>query len=481
TATAGADFTFSSPDTVIFTSGGSTVATLAIPIISDALVEPSESFVIRVDSLSGCSVGSTDSVTVTILDDDIPTPVYPIGLVTADANADGVADSLNVICEVRGVVYGVDLRGGNGVQFSLRGQGHGIGVFTTLATVGYDVVTEGDSLHVIGKVEQFNGLAQMGTLDTIIVKAAARPLEAAVVVDSLGEFTEHELVTIECVTLVNPAQWTGTGSGFTAAITNGTTTFDLRVDNDVTLYSQPAPTGYFSVTGLGGQFDSSVPRTSGYQLLPRYIADLVVAPAPVVSLERGTLSVVEQNTTISTDVTFAGLNPDSTEVWVYLDTTASTATAGLDFTFTNDTLYKDGPCGSSALDSVTVSILDDGLVEGDETVVLYIAAVVNGVVGAVDTVTITITDNLTDAVSDLLPADAISLYPNPGREQVNIEGTVRIESIRMTELSGKVVLNRQVNGFQTSLSTEALSGGVYLIEATTAEGRWIQKWVKVQP
>ena len=48
----------------------------------------------------------------------------------------------------------------------------------------------------------------------------------------------------------------------------------MRIDNEVDLYNLPAPTGVFNATGIGGQFDSSDPYDSGYQILPRYEADI---------------------------------------------------------------------------------------------------------------------------------------------------------------------------------------------------------------
>jgi hypothetical protein len=58
----------------------------------------------------------------------------------------------------------------------------------------------------------------------------------------------------------------------------------LRIDADVNLFSQPAPVGPFDVIGIGGQFDNSSPFTAGYQLLPRYIQDIVVAVPPTYDL-----------------------------------------------------------------------------------------------------------------------------------------------------------------------------------------------------
>ena len=76
------------------------------------------------------------------------------------------------------------------------------------------------------------------------------------------------------MSLVDPAMWSPGGSGFTVQVTDGANTFDVRIDNDVDLFNLPAPTGTFSVTGIGGQFDSSSPYDGGYQLLPRYMEDI---------------------------------------------------------------------------------------------------------------------------------------------------------------------------------------------------------------
>jgi hypothetical protein len=124
-----------------------------------------------------------------------------------------------------------------------------------------------------GSVGQYNGLTQFSP-DSILLISGGHPLRLSNVVDSLGEFTESQLITIENVTLVNPGQWSNSGSGFNVDITNGIDTLAMRIDNDVDLYSMMAPTGTFDVTGLGRQFDNSSPFDDGYQIFPRYVADI---------------------------------------------------------------------------------------------------------------------------------------------------------------------------------------------------------------
>ena len=113
--------------------------------------------------------------------------------------------------------------------------------------------------------------------DSIVFLSTGIALPTAALVTTLSESTESELVTFENAVLVDPNQWSGSGSGFNVDVTNGTDTIVVRIDSDVDLYNQPAPTGRFNVSGIAGQFDLSSPYFSGYQLLPRYIADIVPA------------------------------------------------------------------------------------------------------------------------------------------------------------------------------------------------------------
>jgi hypothetical protein len=199
------------------------------------------------------------------------------------------------MAQIQGFVYGVNLRG-SGLDFTVIDRyGSGISVFDFGPISNY-TVTEGDYVVMNGTVGQFNGLTQFNP-DSIMLVTGGHPLRLPNVVDSLGEFTESQLIKIENVTLVDPTQWNNSGSGFNVDITNGTDTLAMRIDNDVDLYSMMAPTGTFDVTGLGRQFDNSSPYDNGYQIFPRYVADIspynpsvVVASYPAYSI--GTVTTV---------------------------------------------------------------------------------------------------------------------------------------------------------------------------------------------
>ncbi len=192
-------------------------------------------------------------------------------------NANGVADSTGLYCKLTGVVYTPDFRSGNGYSFHIMDATGGINVFKT-SDVGSYQVTEGDSIRVVGSLTQFRGLFEI-LPDSIVVLAQGRAYGDPEVVTTMGEGTENMLIRFNNVSLVDTAQWTNTGSGFNVDfVTENNDTLVMRIQSSTNVYGTPAPTGTFSVIGVGSQFasSSSSPWIDGYQLLPRYLNDFVV-------------------------------------------------------------------------------------------------------------------------------------------------------------------------------------------------------------
>jgi hypothetical protein len=205
-------------------------------------------------------------------------PLYDIAVVTTN-DTEGISDSIDISCELRGVVYGVNMNA-NGLQFTIIDENDpdaGIGVFDGGDTFGY-TVNEGDLVACQGEIGQFNGLTQI-YVDSVYVVSTGATLHNPATITSLDESAESKLVKIFNVTLEDATQWTGAGPGFNVTVTDGTNQFQVRIDNDVSLYSLPAPTGTLNITGIGGQFDFDSPYDEGYQLLPRYTADIEMAIA----------------------------------------------------------------------------------------------------------------------------------------------------------------------------------------------------------
>ena len=194
----------------------------------------------------------------------------------------GVADSLGVYAWTSGTVVGIDMRGGNGIQFTFIDNStsaqEGLGVFSSSNTSGY-VVTEGDSIMIRGTIGQFNGLTQLAP-DSIRVISSGNTIPTPMVVTDLDETTESRWLSI-------PTSWVSlstSGSGSSNVdLTNGTDTITMRIDSDTDINdsltaSTPIIPGdtICGMFGIGGQFDSSVPRTSGYQIFPQRWSDLTI-------------------------------------------------------------------------------------------------------------------------------------------------------------------------------------------------------------
>lgn len=251
-----------------------------------------------------CDADLCDTATVSI--DLRCYPVYTIAQVTGET-ATGAADSAGVNCELEGIVYGVNIRPiNNGVASLLftiiDASGNGIAVSRLSGDLGY-TVQEGDRIKVRGTIGQFSGLTEIQP-DFITVVSANNPLLAPSVVTKPTEETESKLIKINNLRFVDAAEWTtGVGaSGFNVRAVsddNPNDTIQIRIDRDVETYNAAVPAQPFNLTGLGGQFDSSSPFDAGYQILPRYNADIstlnsakeadfsqhvVLSPNPVVDM-----------------------------------------------------------------------------------------------------------------------------------------------------------------------------------------------------
>ena len=188
-------------------------------------------------------------------------------------DADGIITLEGDTVTLTGTVHSPNYNG-NGLQFALiDDQNDGINVFTFDATLGYEP-TEGDNLTVYGELSQFNGLAQIQPI-SLSVNTTGNLLFEPTEVFRPSEETESQLITIKDVYLLDPEEWTNSGSGFNVDISNGVDTIAMRIDSDVgSIFGLNYPVGTFDLTGIGGQFDNSSPYDSGYQILPRYIADI---------------------------------------------------------------------------------------------------------------------------------------------------------------------------------------------------------------
>jgi hypothetical protein len=287
-----------------------------------------------------------------------------------DTTGGGCSDYDSTYVRTVGVVYGQNFGQSNSrIQLSLIDKRAdtilsnrcGIGLFKANQSLPVSL-NEGDSIVVIGLVTCFNGLSQIN-IDSVRVLKTGSQLIQPRVVTNLSEISESYLIKLKNVQFV-PSSWPvspGT-SGFTARVTDGTQEIDIRIDNDCDLYGSSMPTGNVDVVGLGGQFDTSIPRDSRYQLLPRTSSDITPAE-PLVLPEfyfEDTVHTVTEGTVYS--LTIKSTQPVNSQlsclVYAQNGTTDSTdyLSVPLPATF---------PVGTSTTNYV-FTVLDDNISEFDE-------------------------------------------------------------------------------------------------------------------
>lgn len=304
--------------------------------------------------------------------------------------ADGINTANGSKVELRGIVYGVNMRS-TGLQFTIIDETAGIGVFNNPATFGY-TVKEGDSIHMVGSINQFRGLSQFELLDTVIYISSGSTLKEPKIISQMKEEDESDLVKILGFTIIAPdANWV---SNKNYKATNGTDTLEVRIDGDTDIDGTPLPTGVLDITGIVGQFDPTNPLLEGYQLLPRYLGDIQASgsgPAPQISFESANASVVENAGVFKVIVKIANANANVTNFT--LSKKGGNAVANTDYTATLPSNLSFS-AASSANVEFNIVIKDNFILDGNRTLELMLSGTDNGATFGVDSVFIlTIIDN----------------------------------------------------------------------------------------
>ena len=276
-AASGVDYPAVFPLNFTFESGLLNSQSFNFAAIDEEDPELQEDVELTLTILSGGAVLGIQTVVIHILPSDLTYPVYDIDMVRG-TNNQGVLDSIDTACELRGIVHGWNDYP-QGLRFTLIDPTNGINVFSAINNYGYEV-QEGDSVRVRGVVGQFAGLATLYA-DTLIYEGSGFDTQEPILVQEMGEETESRVVKLKCVKLVDPSQWTNAFPYFDVAVDYGIGDLTIRIDGNTNIWGTDPPMGTFGLTGIGGQSDGNAPFLDGYTLLPRSLDDLT---EPVLSL-----------------------------------------------------------------------------------------------------------------------------------------------------------------------------------------------------
>lgn len=209
-------------------------------------------------------------------------------------DANGIPDSLNYACKIRGIVTSIDYDGNNGYNFFVQDATGGIYIYSPVDLNNYQV-SIGDDIRLIGDIQQFNGLTEF-VPDSIAFISSNNQVPSPQWLYSIDESSEGNLIQLNYCQLVNPSTWpTTAGNHNIDIITGNGDTVIMRLDFDANLIpGLNPPTGYFSVVGCQSQFDNTSPYFDGRQVFPRFISDIF----PSVSVR---FSVDMNNDTVSSN------------------------------------------------------------------------------------------------------------------------------------------------------------------------------------
>ncbi len=150
----------------------------------------------------------------------------------------------------------------------------------------------GDSVLITSTVTHFNGLTQLDFFDSgsRIDARVSQVRDVEPLILTLNEIKAQEwngaelfesrLVRVNGIK-INASGNFGSGSNY--SISDSTGSLELRIDNNVSsIIGAAIPSGEIDIVGIIGQYKTNPPYNSGYQLLPRFIQDIVSDGTPLI-------------------------------------------------------------------------------------------------------------------------------------------------------------------------------------------------------
>jgi len=202
-------------------------------------------------------------------------------------DANGVPVNVDQAFTVSGIVTCSDQFGS---PSNIQDATGGISVYGSTFT---NQVSLGDSVTITSTVSDFNGLTELdftSSGSSVIIHSNTQVPEPIVLTindiasQEWNSFEEYEgsLIRINNITITESGNFAG-GTNYTITDATGTLTSGLRIDNNVTsIIGSQIPTGQVDIIGILGQYDPSSPYSTGYQLQPRFIQDIVYDGAPLI-------------------------------------------------------------------------------------------------------------------------------------------------------------------------------------------------------
>ncbi len=207
--------------------------------------------------------------------------VVPISTLKVN-NSDGVPVENGKIFTVTGIVT-------SSTQLGSAGPGTVQDATGAIAVYGSSFCSQvkiGDSVTVTATLTFYNGLAELDFSkagSSLVKHSSGKTVEPLIVtINQINNQTwngieeyESELIRINNVTITETGTFAG-NKNYNITDATGTGSQMLRIDTDVSsLVGAAIPSGKVDIIGILGQYKTTAPYNSGYQLQPRFIADII--------------------------------------------------------------------------------------------------------------------------------------------------------------------------------------------------------------
>ncbi len=444
TGSAGAgDFT-ATGGTLNWPQGDATTRTITVPIVDDTAFEPDETFTVTLSNVTGGATLGTATTTVTIVSEDPPQP----GTLAMAAAAASVSENLGSVTVRVNRTVGSD--GVVSVDYATASGTAGAADFTaTSGTLTWadrdaaaksftvpitnDALFEPDETFTV-TLSNVTGGATLGaatTTVTIVSEDApqrgtiAMTANTASVNEAAGTVTLAATRTggTDGAVAVSYATTAGTASAadFTATSgtlnwadgESGTRSFTVAITNDSTVEATEA----FAVTLSNPSNGASLGAAS--TTVSILDDDILVAPG-VLSLTQSAITASETAGTVTLTVTRTdGLGG---AVSVNYATASGAAVSGADFAPASGTLSW--PAGNADPRTITLTLIDDTVVEADEAFTLTLSGATGGATLGTSSATITLQSE--DIPPDTTPEAFVFI------DQVDLPIDVEVESNAIT-------------------------------------------------
>lgn len=184
-------------------------------------------------------------------------------------------------------------------------------------------VQRGDSITATGVLFDFSGLLELSPTNSFVNHGAGVLPQAQTIPFSSGtEALESQLVRFDNVTFVQTGTF-ATGNS-TVQVSNGTATFDVRINGSTNIDGTAIPTGPISIIGELGQFNAN------YQIIPRNLQDIFAYVAPAREI-----NVKVNGTTVLNNDTYVVGTTAATTVTIENSGVSNLTLSGVNFTGTN--------------------------------------------------------------------------------------------------------------------------------------------------